>query len=458
MEKIAQNSSFLAAMLSHSRMACLSLLLCLSLPIFAQNILKHKVEKNESIFSISQKYGISMAELRNANPKMNNPNYILQEGSIINVPAKSNVAQHNTPAAAQHNTPAAAQPNTPASAIDNNVTIGVMLPLHNINGDGTRMLEYYRGMLLAVRTLKEKGYNVTVNAWNVAENDNIINTLADPKAAKCNIIFGPLYTTQVQSLARFCTMHNIQMVIPFSINGNDVESCPQIHQVYQSPAEVNSASIDHYMSQFPDCHTVFIDCNDASSKKGDFTYGLRTALIERNRPYNITNLTSADDLFLRAFSTTKRNVVVLNTGRSPELGKVFQRLDALRLKHPEMKFSMFGYNEWLMYTKIYQEKFRIYDAYIPSLYDYNGDSADIKRIEQLYRTYYKADMQQWLPRFAITGYDHLMFFAEGYARHGAQFHGTAGQRDYNALQTPLKFERIAGGGYKNHNFMLIHYK
>ena len=34
--------------------------------------------------------------------------------------------------------------------------VGVMLPLHKIDGDGRRMLEYYRGLLLGIEDLKKQ--------------------------------------------------------------------------------------------------------------------------------------------------------------------------------------------------------------------------------------------------------------------------------------------------------------
>lgn len=425
--------------------------LATSASLFAQKILsQHEVKKQETVFGIAKMYGVTIDELRDANPIMRQDDFTLKKGMLINIP------EHRTPAATPAPAPAAQSSATASAA--NTFTVGVMLPLHDINGDGRRMVEYYRGMLLAARLLKHEGYNITINAWNVAEGDDIRTTLLDPNAAKCNIIFGPLYTTQVPSLANFCMTHHIPMVIPFSINGNDVLTCPQIYQVYQSSADITASSINHFIAQFSDCHPVFIDCNDPNSKKGGFTFGLRNVLTERNINHSITNIDSPDDIFLRSFSATKRNVVILNTGRSPELGKVFQRLDAITQASPAIKISMFGYNEWFMYTHVYQDKFRKYDTYIPSVYDYNAESSSVKRIEEQYLSYYKTPVQQALPRFALTGYDHLMFFLRGISRYGAQFHGLAEQQCYTPVQTKLQFERIGNGGYQNRNFLLVHFK
>src|SRR5574344_48797 len=123
--------------------------------------------------------------------------------------------------------------------IKNSINVGVMLPLHNVDGDGRRMVEYYRGILLAVEKLKQEGTSVNIHAWNVPIDADIRTTLLKEGASDCNIIFGPLYTKQVNDLANFCKAYNIKMVIPFSISGNDVDKNPQIYQVYQSPDDLN---------------------------------------------------------------------------------------------------------------------------------------------------------------------------------------------------------------------------
>lgn len=423
----------------------------LPLAVSAQKILsQHKVKKQETIFGLTKQYGVTIDELRDANPAMREPDFTLKKGMLINIPEHKGapVVEQQTDV---RKTVATV---TPADMI----TIGVMLPLHDVNGDGKRMTEYYRGMLLAVKKLKAEGFNVTVNAWNVAEGDDIRKTLADAKAAQCNVIFGPLYTTQVPALAQFCVSHNIPLVIPFSINGNDVQTCPLIHQVYQTTPDITAASINTFVAQFKDYHPVFVDCNDGTSKKGIFTFGLRSVLEEKNITYSITNLNSPDDQFARSFSTTKKNMVILNTGRSPELGKVLQRLDALKATVPSVSISMFGYNEWLLYTGVYMDKMRKYDTYIPSVYDYNPESSAAKSIEQQYKSYFNMEMQYALPRFALTGYDHAMFFIRGMKKYGKDFHGTASQQVGPPVQTPLMFERIGNGGYQNRKFLLIHYK
>ena len=201
-----------------------------------------------------------------------------------------------------------------------------------------------------------------VRAWNVNIDADIRQTFLQEGADKLDIIFGPLYTKQVKHLGEFARKNNIRVVIPFSINGNEVAENPFVYQVYQSPEELNSKAISSFLARFADYHPVIIDCNDKTSNKGIFTFGLREQLEKRNIEYSITNLTSSDELFAKAFSLDKPNVVILNTGRSPELTAVFKKLDVLTQNNRNLRVSMYGYTDWLLYERINKERFFQYDA------------------------------------------------------------------------------------------------
>lgn len=420
------------------RIATLALLFSVSFSALSDNkVTKHKVEKQETVFGIAKKYGVTIEEILDANPFMKEQDFMLKKDMELIIPQPS--------------------PKKKATKEKKQVNIGVLLPLHDVNGDGKRMMEYYRGMLLAVEDLKKEGYNIRVNAWNAHEESDV-KAFLTPETATCDVIFGPLYTKQVRAVADFCMTKNIRLVIPFSISGDDVKTCPQIFQVYQAPADITAMSIDQYLKLFSKAHTVFIDCNDSQSKKGAFTLGLRSTLEEKGMTFNITNLNNSIDIFAKAFAVNKPNVIVLNTGRSPELGKVLTKLDELTALVPALKISMYGYNEWLMYTNVYGEKLRKYDTYIPSVYNYDESAQSIRNFKRRYQTTFQGDMQYALPSFALTGYDHAMFFIKGIERYGKKFGGTASQQSETPLQTPLNFQRVKNGGYENKAFMLIHFK
>lgn len=431
----------------------------LSISVFAQSIKWrdiYTVKKKDTVFGIAKKYGLSLVELMDANPEMKKEGYMLQKGTTLFIPYAKNSSESNK---AITTLPAiGGKPVVTASAAQNNtVKIGVMLPLHDVDGDGKRMVEYYRGILMACESLKQKGISTDIHAWNVPIDADIRVTLAQEGASKCDVIFGPLYSKQVAPLADFCKTYGIKMVIPFSINGDDVERNKEIFQVYQSPETLNDAAIKAFLTRFVNVHPIFVDCNDSTSRKGNFTFGLRKELERKKINYSITNVNSSIEQFAKAFVPSKQNVVVLNTGRSPQLTAVLNKLDEFSVKYPGAVISLFGYTEWLMYAKYNLDRFYRYDTYIPSTFYYNASSAKTANLEQTYVKWFHQPMQIAMPRFAITGYDHAMYFIQGVKKYGKNFMGERSQVTYQPVQTPLNFKKTSKGGYKNTNFQLIHY-
>lgn len=411
----------------------------------------HKVKRKETVFGIAREYGITIQELIDANPDMKQPGYELKKGDYIFIPyakaqpkqAKSTVAQTT------------AQSDTDMRMRE--IRVGVMLPLHDENGDGKRMVEYYRGVLMACDSLKQTGTSVDIHAWNVPEGADIKKTLKEKDVERCDLIIGPLYSAQVKPLSDFAEKHGTKILIPFSINAPELKTNANIFQVYQSSSDYNEAVINRFIERFAGYHLVLIDCNDTTSKKGVFTFPLRRKMETMGRTYSITNVKSSEAYFKKAFSTTQPNVVVLNTGRSPELNVALAKLDNMTMNDPKIEVTLFGYTEWMMYTKYNLDKFYKYNVYIPSTFHTNPLSAKTARMEQKYRWNFHSDMMQALPRFAITGFDQAFYFIKGLKMYGSKFNGATGTVGYTPIQTPLRFERIGDGGYQNRSILFVHY-
>lgn len=431
--------------------AIFTIALSLGLNAFAQTTQKwremHKVKKKETVYGIAKTYGITEEELRNANPEMKNEGYQLKKGDYIFIPySKREVSE-----------PSSTLPPQKVDVRQREIRVGIMLPLHNENGDGRRMVEYYRGILLAIEDLKSEGISVDLHAWNVPETADIGMTLLEKGASDCDIIFGPLYTKQMDRLSQFAKAYGIKLVVPFSINGDHVTDNANIFQVYQRPADLDNMAINCFVDRFRTNNIIIVDCNDEKSTKATFMNSLRSKMEESKVRYNVTNLTSSEESFSKAFSATKPNVVILNTGRSPQLNEVFRRLNALTAANPKLEVSMFGYIDWLLYEKAYLELFYKYDTYIPTYYYYNSASTRTKQLEMRYAAAFGETMMTYgNPRFAITGYDQARFFLRGLHRDGKTFTGESSDRD--ALQTQFRFVRDSeNGGMRNRQFLFMHY-
>ena len=415
----------------------------------------HKVKRKETIFGIARDNGLTIDELIEANPEMKSPGYELRKGDYIKIPYPPRHPELESA------TPQPQMPTKPTvverDMRNREIRVGVMLPLHNDNGDGKRMVEYYRGVLMACDSLRVNGISTDIRAWNVAENADIQKVLKDPKAAECDLIIGPLYTKQVKALGDFAQKNDIRVLIPFSINSNEVFDNSNIFQVFQNGNQTNNSYVFRFYQRFKNYHVVIIDCNDSTSTKGSFTTVLRRKLEQEDATYSISNLKSSEAKFKQCFSTTKPNVVVLNTSRSQELNVAFAKLNGLLMTAPTLQISMFGYPEWLMYIRQHLDNFYKFDTYIPSTYYMSPLSHRGEHFKKKYRWNFHQDMQAYHQRYAVTGFDQAYFMIKGLHMYGTHFTGASGTVGYTPLQTPLHFERIGNGGMQNRAILFVHY-
>ena len=106
---------------------------------------EHKVKKGETQWSIAKDYGITLEELKAANPEMSAENYQLKKGRKILIPAPKAVV---VPKAA------------PVYAGYPSANVAVLLPLTAKGAEGARSLEFYRGLLMAADRMKEQGKTI----------------------------------------------------------------------------------------------------------------------------------------------------------------------------------------------------------------------------------------------------------------------------------------------------------
>lgn len=416
----------------------------------------HRVQSKETVFGIAKSYGLTLEEIIAANPEMAEPNYKLRKGDIINIPFPATKAVPDSMVVVKTTAELGVVEDITRRAI----RIGIALPINDKDTDGQRMTEYYRGVLMGIDSLKQEGISTEVYAWDLTEEGSINTVLSDSNAAKLDLLIGPLYTKFVPDMAAFAAEQGIKMLIPFSLTAPEVATNEQLYQVFQTTDDYNSAVVAHFTDRFRNCRTVLIDCSDPTSTKAPFTSALRSQVESLGRELKITSLKTPEEQFVKAFATDKPNVVVLNTSRASDLTLALAKLRNVVIAGdsiPIYKVSLFGYTEWLAYTRNNLESFYLFDTYIPSTFFYNPVAGRTMRIETKYRWNFHTDMIAQLPRLAITGFDHAYFFIKGLATYGKVFSGAKGTIDYSAIQTPLHFERYENGGYKNGALIFIHY-
>ena len=225
--------------------ASLIILLFSTYSIFSQNILTdtvfHKVERKETLFSISEKYKIKINDLLNLNPQLRESK--LRRNSTILIPVYKTQELEVIVNEDIKNTEQDEMVELEITSLDsiyiqkkkrnNKLNISVLLPFRssNLNFNSikevesllvdrnlyTIALDLYSGILYAINDLKKMGISINLNVFDT---DNSLNKILEisnsEKIRNSDLIIGPLLPRNFETFSAIDFLEGIPKVFPLS--------------------------------------------------------------------------------------------------------------------------------------------------------------------------------------------------------------------------------------------------
>lgn len=422
----------------------------------------HKVKRKETIYSISKEYGITEAELIEANPELKGKNKI-KKGSFLCIPYPTTTANTGNakPQTIPTNNELFSENKKEAERIST-IKAAVILPFlpdAASRSESARMVEYYEGFLMAVDSLKRSGTSIDLYTYNSGANVNSLNDILSKNEMKnMDIIFGPLQQQQIKPLADFAKKNDIRLVIPFTSKDNTVFRNPAIYQINTPQSYLYSEVYDHFVRQFPNANVIFIEANSKTKDKADFIKGLKDELRNRSIPMATLDEDASVEALKSALKADRENIFIPTSGSNLVLIKCLPQLTLLVRENPEFSIHMFGYPEWQTYTKDHLESFFELDTYFYSSFYTNDLFPAAKNFTRNYRRWYGKDMDERYPKYGMLGFDTGYFFLKGLARYGSELENNLQRMDFAPIQTGFKFQRVNNwGGFVNKKVFFVRF-
>ena len=427
----------------------------------------HKIQRKETVYSISRMYGITEDELIAANPEIKDKK--LKKGKFLCIPYAKET-QTDTPMTPAQNADANL---TDAQLFDKNkienkkistIKAAVVLPF-NTDATGTkdeqvRMVEYYEGFLMAVDSLKEKGVSIDLYTYDSGKTTASVNqVLNKPEMKSMDIIFGPAYSNQVKPMADFAEKNNIRLVVPFSSQSDDVFSNPFVYLINTPQSYLYSEVYEHYLRKFPNANVVFLDAETGHTDKVDFIKGLKEEL--KNNQITFKELKGENinpDGMKLVVDSLRENVIIPTSGRKVALIKILPQMVITSREHPNYNMKLFGYPEWQTYTDDHLASFFELDTYFYSSFYTNNLFPEAIQFTNAYRKWYSKDMANTFPKYGMLGFDTAFFFLNGLHKYGSHFEENMNQMLLTPIQTGFKFDRVNNwGGFINRKVFFVNF-
>lgn len=422
---------------------------------------KYTVKKNDTFYSIGRRFDISQEELVHRNPSLKNG---LKAGATIYIPERIEVVVSTTT-----EVPRESEINALLNTKDriqrvNVAKVALLLPFmanETLSANSSRFLEYYEGFLLAVDSLRKKGYSIDLHVYDTGNGTKKIKEiLGRDELKEVNLIIGAVQNDQIKLVADFANKHDIKYVIPFTSKNDEVLSNAAVFQVNTPHSYLYAKASQAATDLFRDYNIILLDCPNEKDTKSDFIKTLKMDLKNKQIPFN--EYTCNEDFATTIESRLSKdvpNVIIPTSSSSEALMKILPPLRQIVETTQEYRLSLFGYPEWQTYTKDYLEDFYALNTYIYSNFYADNLSAEVKKFYQDYKTWYSKNPINTFPKYGMLGFDTGLFFIDAIHNYGENFENSLSQINYPSIQTGFNFERVNNwGGFINTNLFIVHYK
>ena len=427
----------------------------------------HKIQRKETVYSISRMYGITEEELIAANPEIKGKK--LKRGKFLCIPYPKKSVVENQPVQASDKDAMLTDAelfnkNKKESRKISTIKVALVLPF-NTDGTGTRdeqtrMVEYYEGFLMAVDSLKKNNISIDLFTYDSGRSiASITRILNKPEMKNMDVIFGPVHAEQVKPMASFAQKNNVRLVVPFSSKGEEVFNNPSVFQINTPQSYLYSEVYEHYLRKFPNAHVVFLDAGTGHTDKVDFIKGLKDELKSRQITFKELKGESINPEGLKlAVDSLRENVIIPTSGRNVALIKILPQLIITTREHPNYNMKLFGYPEWQTYTDDHLANFFELDTYFYSSFYTNNLFPEAIHFTNAYRKWYSKDMANTFPKYGMLGFDTAFFFLQGLHKYGSSFEENMNQTMVTPIQTGFKFERVNNwGGFINRKVFFVNF-
>lgn len=422
----------------------------------------HKVARKETIFSISQQYGITQEELIAANPELKNGK--LKKGSFLFIPyPKSQETGKTAPSSqAAPSNEELFKENSISKKQINTIKVALMLPFTSTSQDEqSRMVEFYEGFLMAIDSLKHQGVSADIYTYDTKGTTAGTNAiLSQSKLKDMDIIFGPAHQSSIASVAAFADKNNIRLVVPFSPKVDQVFTNPNIYQVNTPQSYLYSKVYEHFIRKFGKTNVIFVDDGSGDKEKAEFIKGMKNELKDNNVRFKQIQLAGDIDpnKVIAAMDTLQENIFIPTSGRSSALTRILPHLTLVRREHPHFDMHLFGYPEWQTYTQDFLANFYELDTYFYSSFYTNNLFPAAINFTQSYRRWYSKDMSNTYPKYGMLGFDVGYFFLKGLSQQGNKLEENLNRVQVTPIQTGFCFERVNNwGGFINRKVFFVHF-
>lgn len=249
--------------------------------VIKDNFIEHTVKGGETVYGLTTRYQVTMAEILNANPSLASTG--LKEGSIIRIPLQEG-AKITTYTA----------PKSIKRVNDDQINVVLFFPFDlgkSTNMKTNTAMQFFTGAKVALDRLSQEGKNVNVKVIDSERDVNKILTVTEEyNLNKADAIIGPFFASSVEQIAIMLENSNIPIVSPFA-NASNLFNFSNV-VIANPPEEVLADQIIDELKKNYNKEQVYLMTDDKHSDLANYT----KTQLESKLKAKVTIVTEANQI------------------------------------------------------------------------------------------------------------------------------------------------------------------
>ena len=400
----------------------------------------HVVQSGETLYSISRKYGLTVSKLLALNPHKHDAQIAVGERMIVALGAKLEQA-----------------PNPLNGTQIEQVRVALILPLRE-SGQPTRYLHFYEGALLAIEQLQRQGVSIDLQVDAAVNSSALEQLLKNKEGEQYDLIIGGDSEQSVELLAQRAKSQQAVYLSPFVWQSGKGQLYENFFQLNPAQYRVTQRLQRAFVERYAGYEVLLVRCGEGD--QADKFKAIETACREAGIS---TQSRSLRELAVGQWprQSSKKCVILLNSSKQKDLTAVLDAMRAAQLSTSE--YQLFGYPQWQTYGKNIDERLREVGATIFSTFYWDRELPESRQVRDAYKHWYGRDIEEGYPSYAMLGYDVVRYFIAALSSYGRGFQQYQHQLPKDGLQSGFLFApAVTGhnssmGGYTNLNLFFIIY-
>ena len=418
----------------------------------------HIVKEDETLYSISRLYDITVVDIVRLNPESSKK---LSIGSELKIPSSNQVDTKKNDESANSKSEVVVKKYADNYALEKNgsntkvVKIAFLLPFmldeEKQDPSDKRFIDFYSGALIAINKAKLRGISCEIFTFDTGKSEQkITDVLANPELKDMDLIIGPAFSNQISLVADFAKVNKVNTLIPFSSKVYDIENNPYLFQFNPGVEAEFNFSANLLTNKYLNNNIVFAELPGISSSDEGriWSDALKKELGKKHKTFSEIELITSDNAdFKSVLKKNEKNLVIFNTDKYAYMSPF---IAPLRSCTDQYEITLFEQYNW----KNQHEKMPSSIYVSPFMSKYNPK--ELGDFNRLYTQLFKNDVNVDSPRFDLLGYDLSNYFISIIHRYGNKFIDKIGNISItNGIQSQPRFERISNeSGFINQRLYL----